>query len=167
MDDLDAARIQEDSARLVATTGTTRLLLRQPMQPSLKVGDAAFLDQDYKVPTMAAEQIPYRERTIVAKVRSINDHELASTGVGELQIGDLVAFVDPRYFDDALQPVSTLDEIRFEQMTTLPTGTISSDWDYIVHGVHPSWIKDVCVGLKLILRRKQVKTPSGGGLEPV
>lgn len=166
LDDTDSARMQEDSVRLVSALGTTRLILRQPRQPRTKVGDDAFLDPDYKTPTMAVEKIPYLERAIVAKVRSINDRELASTGVGELQLGDLVAMVDPKYFDDPLQPIATMDEIRFEQMVTLPAfGTVSSDWDYIVHGIHPAWAKDVCIELKLILRRKQVKTPGGSKIE--
>ena len=159
--DLDAQRMLDDSVGVVQSLGTTRLLLRQPRPLDTTVGSKDGLDQDYKTPLVTSTTASYRERILEAKIRSMNDYEVSATGVGELQLGDLVATVDPRYYEDPIQPIQLLDEIRFAQMVFVQgAGSVQAGWDYIIRGIHPAWAKNTCVQLKLILRRK--KTASEG-----
>ena len=167
-DETDACRILEDNQDLISATGTIRILLRQPMAPDNKMKANFNLDEDYKTPDVSVAKLPFRERIIEAKIRSLNDYETSATGVGELQIGDLMAEVDPRYYEDPVQPISSLDEIRFKQQTFIRgIGSISADWDFMVHGVHPSWAGDVCIKLKLVLKRKKIATAGGGSAPTV
>lgn len=168
MNDRDAQRLLEDAELVVHSTGTTRLLLRQPLPPDDKVSPNFTLDPDYKSPNIVAAKIPYRERILEAKIRSMNDYEISTTGVGELQIGDLVAAVDPSYYQDPIQPIQLMDEIRFaEKIFIQGAGNVERGWDYLVHGIHPAWAKNTCIQLKLILRRKAIATPGGSKLPSV
>lgn len=166
--DRDVQRMLEDSQLVVGSAGTTRLLLRQPLPPDGKVSPNLVLDPDFKTPISSTKEIPYRERPFEAKIRSINDYEASQTGVGEVQIGDLIADIDPRYYDDAIQPIQTLDEIRFEQPAYIANlGRVETGADYSIYAVIPAWAKNTVVKLKLHLRRKRVATEGSSKLPTV
>jgi len=155
----------EDAQLMTQAMGTTRLLLRQPLPPDSRVTPNFNLDSDFKTPVISQASIPYRERVFVAKIRSINDYEASQTGVGEVQVGDLMAICDPGYYDDPIQPLQLLDEIRFaEKIFIQGAGLIDRDWDFVIRAINPTFAKNICVGLRLHLRRKKIATAGGSAV---
>jgi hypothetical protein len=149
--DVHASRMLNANNGIRTTAGSDHLIiLRKFVKPK-----PTEIDQTWKEVPLK-QQIPYKEQTVLAKVRPLSDAELTSTEFGMIKQGDLFVAVDPTI------EVLTFDQMRFQTDSLLDDGsTVSNTWDYTIEEVKRTDFATLKIAQTFIARRKVEQTPGG------